>query len=122
MLKRSPNENIRHLWADTSTQNINSDSLLITNSTSEAHKKLNKTQKEEAVLHMTGLSSQDKSIKVGTENLAMSTISNWSKMTNSLPVFLFNFTHKAIQPQLPTLESLVRDAGPPVICVLCVVQ
>src|ERR1700743_3048631 len=119
-LKSSPNENIRHLWADTSTQNINHDSLLISNSTSEAQKKLNKTQKEEAVLHMTGLSYQGKSIKVVTENLATSTISNWSKMTNSLPGFLFNFTRKAIQSQLPTLANLVRwGRASSNLCPLC---
>src|ERR1700759_1924576 len=57
------------------------------------------------MLHMTGLSYQGKSIKVVTENLAASTISDWSKMTNSLPGFLFNFTRKAIQSQLPTLAK-----------------
>jgi len=120
VLKSSPNENIRHLWADTSTQNVNPDSLLISNSTSEAHKKLNKTQKEEAVLHMTGLSYQGKSIKVVTKNLAASTISNWSKMTNSLPGFLFNFTRKAIQSQLPTLANLVRwGRASSNLCPLC---
>jgi len=107
-LKNSPNENIRYLWADSSTQNINSDSLLINNSASEAQKQLNKTQKEEAVLHLTGLSYQGKSIRVVTENLGVSTISNWSKIINSLPGFLFNFTRKAIQSQLPTLANLVR--------------
>ena len=62
-LKSSPNENIRYLWADSSNRNVNSDSLLTSNSTSEAPKILTKTQKE-AVLHLTGLPYQGNSIKV----------------------------------------------------------
>jgi len=119
-LKRSPNENIRHLWADSSLRNVNSDSLLINNTETGAQKALNKSQKEAAVLHLTGLSYQGKSIKILTENLSANIISNWSKMTNSLPGFLFNFARKAIQSQLPTLANLVRwGRATSNLCPLC---
>lgn len=119
-LKSSPNENIRYLWEDTSVKNVNSDSLLLSNSTFDAQKILSKTQKEEAVLHLTGLPYQGKSIKILTENLSVKTISNWSKMTNSLPGFLFNFTRKAIQSQLPTLANLARwGRASSNLCPLC---
>ena len=119
-LKNSPNENIRYLWEDSSTRNVNSDSLLLGNSTSAAQKVLAKTQKEEAVIHLTGLPYQGKSIKILTENLPASTLKNWSKMTNSLPGFLFNFARKAIQSQLPTLANLVRwGRASSNLCPLC---
>ena len=72
------------------------------------------------MLHMTGLSYQGKSIKVVTENLVSSTISNLSKMTNSLPGFLLNIMRKAIQSQLPTLANLVRwGRASSNLCPLC---
>src|SRR5213080_846364 len=119
-LKNSPNENIRCLWTDSSTRNVNSDSLLINNSVHQAQKILANAQKEEASLHLTGLPYQGKSINFVTENLSSSTISNWSKIINSLPGFLFNFTRKAIQSQRPTLANLVRwGRASSNLCPLC---
>ena len=120
-LKNSPNENIRQLWADTSIRNVNSDSLLINNSSSsKASKTLAKSQKEEAVLHLTGLPYQGKSIKILTENLPKNIIADWTKITYFLPGFLFNFTLKALQSQLPTLANLVRwGRASSNLCPLC---
>ena len=119
-LKCSPNENIRFLWEDSSLRNVNSDSLLIDNTAARAQKLLNKSHKEAAVLHLTGLSYQGMSIKVVTEALPEKIISNWSKIINSLPGYLFNFTRKAIQSQLPTLANLVRwGRASSNLCPLC---
>jgi hypothetical protein len=72
------------------------------------------------VLHLTGLPYQGKSVKIVTENLPVITINSWSKMINSLPGFLFNFTRKAIQSQLPTLANLVRwGRASSNLCPLC---
>jgi hypothetical protein len=107
-LKNSTNENIRNLWADSSTKNIKSDSLLLSNTASSAQRILANQQREEATLHLLGLPVQGSSIRILTESLAANIISDWSKMTESLPGFLFNFIRKAIQSQLPTLANLAR--------------
>ena len=71
------------------------------------------------MLHLTGLPYQGKSIKLVTViqqitlsdlliTLSVNSINNWSRMINSLPGSLFNFTQKAIQSQLPTLTNLVK--------------
>ena len=81
---------------------------------------LTKAQNEEAVRHVAGLPYQGKSTKVVTENLPVKIITTWSKMTNSLPGFLFNFTRKAIQSQLPTLANLARwGRASSNLCPLC---
>ena len=72
------------------------------------------------MLHLTGLPYQGKSIKILTENLPKNIIADWTKITYFLPGFLFNFTRKALQSQLPTLANLVRwGRASSNLCPLC---
>lgn len=119
-LLNSPNENIKNLWTDTCLKNIKTDSLILSNPGSVAVTILTKTQNDEAVEHLLGLSYQGRSIKTIVDNLHEGTIDQWSKMTDALPGYLFNFVRKAMQSQLPTLANLHRwGRSPSNLCPLC---
>ena len=107
-LKNSKYENIRMLWQDSNLKNVNSDSLLVNNSPKAAKKSLIENQKNSAIAHFQGLTYQSNSVKIITSTLNPSQISHWSKVVQSMPGFIFNFTYKALLSQLPTRANLQR--------------
>jgi hypothetical protein len=109
-MKNSNNENIKDLWQESARQNlnINPDSLIINYSVTEAKKVLIKSQQQSAENHLFGLSYQGSITKIITENIPGNYVNDWTNTINKLPGFLFNFTRKAMQQQLPTLTNLVR--------------
>lgn len=119
-LKKSMNENIRDLWADTSIKNVRADSLLSCNSGAVAQRILAETQVEKASEHFIGLPYQGKSVKLVTENISANYIKIWHCVTENLPGFLFNFVRKGLQSQLPTKANLLRwGRSPSNLCPLC---
>ena len=89
-------------------KNIIPDSLLISNTLKDALKIVSKDQQNSASNHLAGLPYQGLSIKSVIDNIEKKNITQWAKMTESLPGHLYNFVRKAIQSQLPTLANLVR--------------
>ena len=96
------------MGGDTMDKNVISDSVLITNTLKDALKIVSKEQQNSATNHLAGLSYQGLSIKSVIDNIVKKNITQWAKMTDSLPSHLYNFVRKAIQSQLPTLANLVR--------------
>jgi hypothetical protein len=85
-----------------------------------AQRYLSETQVGEAFQHFSGLPYQGKSIKTVTENISGKNIGIWSRATETLPGFMFNFVRKALQSQLPTKANLQRwGRSASNLCPLC---
>jgi hypothetical protein len=107
-LKNSNNQNIQLLWKDSTLKHVNADSLLLNNSLTAAQPILVKTQQVAAVQHFLSLEYQGKSARLITSLLSPKAIKSWHTTVNKLPGYLYNFTWKAFQSQLPTLANLQR--------------
>jgi len=107
-LQKSKNCNIQILWEESKLKNVNADSRLINNQYKTAKSILVKEQQNAAMEHFHNLSYQGKSVKTITGLISPNKISNWVQTINKLPGYLFNFTWKALQSQLPTLANLKR--------------
>ncbi|MDW0252306.1 MAG: reverse transcriptase domain-containing protein, partial [Nitrososphaeraceae archaeon] len=109
-LKCSQNENIKDLWQETSMKNINinPDSMLLRYPVKQAKKITRKSRQKEAEDHLIALGYQGAITKIVIETISSNYISDWTKTLTNLPGFLYNFTRKAMQQQLPTLSNLVR--------------
>ena len=119
-LKHSKSENIRDLWTDTCSSNIESDSLLGKLPFNQAKAVLKNQQTTEASHHFLNLGVQGLSIKSVLEVIPEKQISAWSQSLNDLSGYLYNFIRKAIQSQLPTFSNLHRwGRSPSALCPLC---
>ena len=62
----------------------------------------------EAEIHFHGLEIQGVAARTIPENISKSEIKIWNDVLELLPEFLFQFTRKALQQQLPTASNLAR--------------
>jgi len=80
-LKHSRNDDIRHLWAETSSSSINLDAILNEDSNYQSvTKKLGNAQAAAATTHIQTLSLQGALISSITSNLNKSTILSWTRV------------------------------------------
>ena len=119
-LKFSKHACIREMWAETTNHNINTDALLCQMSIKSAKLHQKRLQSTTASNHFTGLKVQGAIAQVISERIHSSHINTWSKCVDKLPGYLFNFTRKAIQAQLATMDNLHRwSRAPSAACPLC---
>jgi hypothetical protein len=105
-LKNSMNENLRDLYADSTKANISPDALLSNEPFKLALKTQKKQQLNAASKHFLELESQGQIARAVIDQIPGKQISVWSKSLVNLSGYLFNFTRKAIQSQLPTFSNL----------------
>jgi len=107
-LKLSQYSSINTMWAETCNNNINADALLSQMPLEIAKKHQKRLQADSASNHFTGLKVQGAIAKLISENVPPSLINLWNNCVDQLPGYLYNFTRKAIQAQLPTMDNLHR--------------
>jgi len=107
-LMRSRNVCIQELWRDSNKFNIPSDSLLCRSQFKSALKEQKDLQIKKASDHFLGLKSQGAIAKSILESIPSGQIKQWNSSIEQLPGYIYNFTRKAVQSQLPTCLNLFR--------------
>ena len=108
-LKNSAHGEIRQMWSDTSSTNIEPDSILCnTPKKSEAMRALENVLTEQAETHVHLLVLQGLAARGISGIISKSGMERWSKLVESLPEYLFRFVRKAFSQQLATAANLVR--------------
>lgn len=120
-LKTSANDDIRQLWHETSTRNVSIDSALVeSDSLAPALRAFKLQNKNTAVKHVKSLTLQGAAVTSVIEIVKPSSITIWTKCTQSLPSALFCFVRKGLQQQLATLSNVHRwGKSPTAACPLC---
>ena len=119
-LRSSASADVRELWADSSSQQVVVDELLVSHdSITAASKALTKHQQQTAT-RLLGLQLHGVIPKCVSETIENKNIELWAKTIDYLPSHVFNFARKALLQVLPTAANLkrwnrVQDAS----CVLC---
>ena len=123
-LRSSASTDVKQIWADTSKRHVQTDELLITNTTvTAAIQELKKNHATKAATHLQGLECQGIVLKCIKEAISKNNVSLWSNTTTTLPTALFNFMRKAIIQCLPTASNLVRwKRSTDPTCCLCSAQ
>ena len=120
-LKNSSQQEIRQIWSDTSLHHITTDTRLHDGTEiKEAKKLLQNDMINQAEIHIQSLVCQGQLAQCVTEYISKTGVDQWSRLTESLPEYLFRFVRKAFQQQLPTASNLKRwnRIGDP-SCTLC---
>ena len=108
-LHASANEDVREIWANSSSQHIETDELIVShNSLAAAAKKLAQDQQKKATDHLFSLHLQGALVKCLSESVSGRNIELWVATLNNLPAHLFNFARKAFLQVLPTAANLKR--------------
>jgi len=104
------------LWADSSSQHVVVDELLVSHDLiTAASKALTKHQQQTAIDHLFGLQLQGVISKCVSETIENKNIEFWATTIDYLPSHLFNFARKALLQVVPTAANLkqwnrVQDA------------
>ena len=94
---------MRELWADSSSQHVVVDELLVSHdSITAASKALKKHQQQTATDHLFGFQLQGVIPKCVSETIEIKSIELWAKTIDYLPFHLFNFARKALLQVLQT--------------------
>ena len=100
---------MRELWADSSSQHVVVDELLVSHvSITAASKALTKHQQQTATDHLFGLRLQGVIPKCVSKTIENKNIELWATTIDYLPSHLFNFARKALLQVLPTAANLNR--------------
>ena len=108
-LRTSVSADVREIWADTATQHVPIDALIVSHSSAtDATKTLKLNQSQKDVNHLFGLQLQGVLAKGVTESIASKNITLWASTLDNIPAHLFNFARKAFLQVLPTAANLKR--------------
>ena len=120
-LMKSKNNCIRELWQESNRFNVSSDSLLCDNvSFKSVLKHQREQQYSKASDHFLGLKTQGVIAKSISEYIPPGQIKHWNSVIEKQSGYIFNFTRKAVQSQLPTLLNVFRwNRAPSNLCPRC---
>lgn len=119
-LRDNSDASIKLLWAETSSKNIPTDSLLNNSSYLDARRTLNQQSISHSLNHVNRLEVQGPSITAINSELKKQEIKRWSNFTRTLPESSFKFVRKALQQQLATAANMKRwGRSVNNLCTLC---